>query len=154
MKFTHTVWILAYSPLLFHLCESYKGMRRRYTQSLFYARLFDDFFLFNAPCKFIPLLNSLSLVFDFTLCGWLCSSTLTPYFWWEYHFLLTPLYLGLHPLSWNATRVQNKGWLSTEKKMCDSFFCITFAVTKSLCDRHFLKLEMNTEIHVGLFVRF
>jgi len=30
---------------LFNLCESYKGVQRRYTLPSFYARLFDDFFI-------------------------------------------------------------------------------------------------------------
>jgi len=61
-------------------------MRNLYNQTknvhpaLFYARLFDNVFFFNAPCKFTPLLNSRSLIFGLTLCDWLRSITLTPYF--------------------------------------------------------------------------
>jgi hypothetical protein len=37
-------------------------------------------FCFNAHCQFTPLLNSLSLIFGLTSCGWLRCSTLTSYF--------------------------------------------------------------------------
>jgi hypothetical protein len=44
---------------------------------------------FNAPCQFTPLLSLRSLIFGLTPVGWLRSITLSPYFWWEYHFWFT-----------------------------------------------------------------
>jgi len=52
--------------------------------------------LFNAPCKFTPLLNSRTLIFGVTLCGWLRSNTLTTYFDGSIIF-------DLHPSSWAYT---------------------------------------------------
>jgi hypothetical protein len=68
---------------------SCSSKNRLYTQTLFYARCFTPF-CFNAPCQFTPLLNLRSLIFGLTLLGWLHSITLTPYFWWGYHFWFTP----------------------------------------------------------------
>lgn len=37
-----------------------------------------------------------------------------------------------------------------KRKGAIHFFCITFAVTESLCDRHLLTIDTHTEMHVSL----
>jgi hypothetical protein len=49
-------------------------------------------FCFNATYQFT--LNLHSLIFSLTPLGCLCSITLTPNTWWEYHFWLTPTFSG------------------------------------------------------------
>jgi hypothetical protein len=45
-------------------------------------------FCFNASFHFTPLLNLRFHIFSVRPFGSLCSSTLSPDFWWEYHFWL------------------------------------------------------------------
>jgi hypothetical protein len=55
---------------------------------LVYARI--TLLCFKAPCQFITLPNLRSLIFGLTPFGWLHSTTLTSYFWWEFNFWFTP----------------------------------------------------------------
>jgi hypothetical protein len=61
------------------------------TQPFLCARF--KLFCFNASCQFTSHLNLRSLIFGLTPFGWLRSSTLNPYLWWNYNFFLFMPYL-------------------------------------------------------------
>ena len=57
------------------------------TKALFYA-----FFAFNAPCKFIPLINLYPLIFSLMLFGWFISISLSLFPHGHVIFYLCPLF--------------------------------------------------------------
>jgi hypothetical protein len=63
---------------------------QKHTQSFSYACC--SCLYANSPCQFKTLLKFCSLSFSLMPSEGLCSSMLTPYFWWEYHFLFMPFW--------------------------------------------------------------